>query len=156
MMCAGFTWNVILFHLPHHPTKVMAPSRKLDKADRLGFAAAMLCAAHCALVPVALAAAPALGLATGGWVDIDQAVTVFATLLGCSTLAIGYRRHRGVRAWMLMVPGLAMVWAGAFGPLHDHGLAHAGLMTAGGLMLAAGHLLNLRLTHAAAAAAPPA
>nr|WP_133001188.1 MerC domain-containing protein [Luteimonas arsenica] len=127
----------------------MASSRNLNRADRIGFAASFLCALHCALLPLALALMPALGLSLGGWVDIDQAVTVFATLLGITTLAIGYRRHRAFRAWMLLVPGLALVWLGAFSPLHDHGLLHAALMTAGGLAIAGAHLVNLRLTHAA-------
>lgn len=134
-------------------TKVMAQSCNLNRADRIGFAASFLCALHCALVPLALALAPTLGLSMGGWVDIDQAVTVFATLLGTTTLAIGYRRHRGFRAWALLLPGLALVWLGAFSPLHDHGLLHAALMTAGGLLIAGAHLLNLRLTHAADARA---
>lgn len=132
----------------------MATSCKLNRADRIGFAASFLCALHCALLPLALALMPTLGLSVGGRVDIDQAVTVFATLLGCTTLAIGWRRHRAFRAWMLLLPGLALVWVGAFSPLHDHGLLHAGLMTAGGLMIAGAHLLNLRLTHAAAARRP--
>ena len=128
----------------------MASSCNLNRADRIGFAASFLCALHCALLPLALALMPTLGLSAGGWVDIDQAVTVFATLLGITTLAIGYRRHRAFRAWMLLLPGLALVWTGAFSPLHDHGVLHAVLMTAGGVMIAGGHLLNLRLTHVAA------
>lgn len=132
----------------------MATDCKLDRADRIGFAASFLCALHCALLPLALALMPTLGLSVGGWVDIDQAVTVFATLLGCTTLAIGWRRHRAFRAWMLLLPGLALVWVGAFSPLHDHGPLHAALMTVGGLMIAGAHLMNLRLTHAAAARQP--
>lgn len=128
----------------------MASSCNLNRADRIGFAASFLCAVHCAMLPLALALMPTLGLSVGGWVDIDQAVTVFATLLGTTTLAIGYRRHRGFRAWMLLLPGLALVWVGAFSPLHDHGMLHAALMTAGGLTIAGAHLLNLRLTHAVA------
>ena len=134
----------------------MASSCNLNRADRIGFAASFVCAVHCALLPLALALMPTLGLSAGGWVDIDQAVTVFATLLGVTTLTIGWRRHRAFRAWMLLLPGLALVWVGAFSPLHDHGLLHAVLMTVGGLLIAGAHLLNLRLTHAAAGASQPA
>lgn len=130
-------------------------SCKLKRADRVGAAASLLCAVHCALLPLALAALPTLGLSFGGRVDIDQAFTVFATLLGITTLAIGFRRHRAFRAWMLLLPGLALVWLGAFTTLHDHGLGHALLMTAGGLMIAGAHLLNLRLGHSVGAAAAP-
>ena len=127
------------------------PGSILQKADRVGFAASFLCALHCALLPVVLALLPAFGLGLGGWVDIDQAFVVFATLLAATTLTLGWRRHRFFRAWALLAPGLAAIWAGAFTPLHDHGILHAVVMTVGGLLLAGAHLLNLRLTHAAGA-----
>lgn len=123
----------------------------LRTADRVGFAASFLCAVHCALLPLALAAVPVLGLKLGGVIDLDQAFVVFATVLGVTTLSFGYRRHRAFRAWAFLVPGIAMVWAGAFGPLHAHGPIHTLLMTAGGLALAAAHVVNLRLSHRSAA-----
>ena len=123
----------------------------LRNADRVGFAASFLCAVHCAVLPLALALLPAFGLKVGGWIDIDQAFVVFATLLGAGTLTLGYRRHRVFRAWLWLLPGLGLVWLGAFTPLHNHGMSHALVMTTGGLLLAAAHLINLRLTHAATA-----
>lgn len=120
----------------------------LQRADRVGFAASFLCAVHCALLPVLLALLPAFGLNMGGWIDIDQAFVIFATLLGATTLTLGWRRHRAFRAWALLLPGLVLVWAGAFTHLHDHTITHAVVMTIGGLLLAGAHLLNLRLTHA--------
>jgi hypothetical protein len=127
------------------------PTSSLHRADRIGFAASFLCAIHCALWPWLLALAPAFGLEFGGWVDLDQAFVVFATLLGVSTLSLGWRRHRIFHAWALLVPGLVLVWAGSFGPLHAHNLMHAGVMVLGGSLLALAHMLNLRLTHMAAA-----
>ena len=126
------------------------PASSLKQADRIGFAASFLCAVHCALMPVLLALLPAFGLNAAGWVDIDQAFVVFATLLGAATLTFGWRRHRAFRAWLLLLPGLLLVWAGSFTTLHDHSLMHAAVMATGGLLLAGAHLLNLRLTHAAA------
>lgn len=139
-----------MFQNRPHPPEDMSTTA-LKQADRLGFAASFLCALHCALVPVLLALLPAFGLSVGGWIDIDQAFVVFATLLGATTLTIGWRRHRAFRAWALLAPGLVLVWAGAFSPLHDHGLLHAVVMVLGGLLLAGAHLVNLRLTHAHAA-----
>jgi hypothetical protein len=135
---------------PHPPKDMPAHNSTLQRADRVGFAASFLCAVHCALLPVALALLPAFGLNVGGWVDIDQAFVVFATLLGATTLTLGWRRHRAFHAWMLLIPGLALVWAGSFTHLHDHTITHAVVMTIGGLLLAGAHLLNLRLTHARA------
>ncbi len=142
-----------MFQNKSNPPKVMHSSGlTLHKADRVGFAASFLCAIHCALWPWLLALAPAFGLEVGGWIDLDQAFVVFATLLGVSTLALGWRRHRGFHAWLLLVPGLTLVWLGAFSPLHDHSMTHAVVMTVGGLLLAAAHMVNLRMTHAASVA----
>jgi len=126
----------------------------LHTADRVGFAGSFLCAVHCAVLPLVLALLPAFGLELGGWIDIDQAFVVFATLLGATTLTLGYRRHRVFRAWLWLLPGLGLVWLGAFTRLHNHSLTHALVMTSGGLLLAAAHLINLRLSHAAAARPP--
>ena len=144
-----------MFQNKNHPPEVMnTPSMTLHKADRVGFAASFLCALHCALWPWLLALAPAFGLELGGWIDLDQAFVVFATLLGVSTLTLGWRRHRGFHAWALLIPGLVMVWVGAFSPLHNHSMSHAIVMTIGGLLLALAHLVNLRLTHSAGPARP--
>lgn len=121
----------------------------LGAADRVGFGASFLCAVHCALLPVLLALAPALGLKFGGWIDFDQAFVIFATLLGATTMSLGYRRHRAFHAWVLLLPGLALVWAASFTELHNHTALHLLLMVVGGTLLALAHLLNLRLTHAA-------
>lgn len=126
----------------------------LRAADKVGFAASFLCAVHCALLPLVVAFLPALGLNMGGWLDFDQAFVVFATLLGGTTLTLGYRRHREYHAWALLVPGLALVWAASFTSLHDHTSAHLALMVLGGSLLAAAHLVNLRLTHGSAASDP--
>ncbi|GGZ62871.1 membrane protein [Lysobacter xinjiangensis] len=121
----------------------------LRTADRVGFAASFVCAVHCAIVPLVLALVPALGLEFSGWADIDQAFVVFATLLGLTTMTLGYRRHRTFRAWALLVPGLVLIWLGSFTPLHDHGWGHAAVMVLGGFALAAAHSVNLRMAHRA-------
>lgn len=126
-----------------------SPESSLRSADRVGFAASLLCAVHCALMPVVLALLPAFGLKVGGWIDFDQAFVVFGSLLAATTLTLGYRRHRAFHAWMLLVPGLLLVWGASFTPLHQHGVAHTTMMTLGGVALAGAHLVNLRLTHAA-------
>jgi hypothetical protein len=115
-------------------------------ADRLGAAGSLLCALHCALVPLMAALVPAFGIGVLGG-DIDQVVVVFATVLGVSSLSIGYRRHRAVHAWALLGPGVVLLWLASFTPLHDHSASHIALMVLGGLLVAGGHLVNLRLTH---------
>ena len=150
--------DVILFRNRRNPTFDMAtcvPANERPSAiafaDRLGFAGSLLCAIHCALLPLAMALLPTLGAGAFG-ADLDQAFVVFATVLGLTTLGVGYRRHRafGALAWLL--PGLVLVWLATFTPLHTHSLGHAALMVVGGLAIAAGHLANLRLGHRAGVA----
>lgn len=131
-----------------------SPAPRLQRADRVGFAASMLCAIHCAAMPLVLAVLPTLGLGAGGWIDIDQGIVVFATLLAATTLTLGWRRHRAYHAWGLLLPALGLLWFATFGPFHSHAgdahaWLHAGMMVAGGLLLAAAHLTNMRLTHRA-------
>lgn len=132
------------------------PRTRLQIADRLGFATSMLCAIHCAALPVLMALLPTLGLGSQGWVDIDQGIVVFATLLAITTLSIGWRRHRTYHALGLLLPALLLLWFGAFGPFHAHGdeqqyaWLHLGPMVLGGVLLALAHLTNMRLSHRAA------
>jgi len=126
---------------------MIAPSPATAAADRLGVAGSLVCALHCALLPVGISLAPTLGALGVGVVDLDQAFVMFASALGIFTLSLGYRKHRALKALALLVPGLLMLWLGAFTTLHDHSLLHALLMTLGGLLIAAAHVANLRLSH---------
>ena len=119
----------------------------LSRGDRVGMIGSLLCAVHCALLPLVLALVPTLSLGAFALVDIDQAFTVFATLLGVTTLSFGFRRHRAFHAWVFLIPGLALVWLASFSPLHDHSVWHVLMMVAGGASMATAHFVNLRLTH---------
>ena len=79
---------------------------------------------------------------------IEQAVVVFVTFLGLFSLLWGYRRHRALRALALLVPGLALLWAGLLhAELHHSRVPHALVMTVGGVLVGLAHLMNLRLNH---------
>jgi len=123
-------------------------STVLHRADRVGFAASFLCAVHCALLPLLLGILPAIGLKFAGLEGIDEAFVVFASILGATTVIIGWRRHRVVHAGYLLLFGLALLWVGAFTHVHHHAIVHAVMMTIGGLSVAGAHFLNMRLTHA--------
>ena len=97
---------------PHHP-------HRHSLFDRFGATGSLLCALHCALTPLLLAALPSLGLSL--WFDgsLEAALVSFVTLLGLLSLGWSYRRHRALRALGLLVPGLAALWAGLlYAPLH--------------------------------------
>jgi hypothetical protein len=140
--------------MPPSPTPGDRVTRYTSLADRVGMVGSVLCALHCALVPLIAALLPALGMVALAGSDLDQMVVVFATVLGVTSLGIGFRRHRAFHAWILLVPGVLLLWLASFTVLHDHSGIHTWMMVAGGLLVAVAHLANLRLSHRAAARPP--
>ena len=123
-----------------------SPLRSL--LDRFGATGSFICAVHCALTPVLLAAIPSLGLSIWMGRGFELGFVIFVSVVGLFSLLWGYRRHRAFRALGLLLVGLAILWAGIlYPPLHDSVLPHAITMTLGGAMVAFAHLNNLRLNH---------
>lgn len=127
------------------PPKPWTFSRVADSVGSLG---AMLCAAHCALLPLVIAALPALGISVFASTSLEWGFVTFATILALTSLWQGYRKHRVYRALAFLVPGLLAVWAGVLIPnLHHSVVPHAVVMSVGGTLIAVAHIINLRLTH---------
>jgi MerC mercury resistance protein len=117
-------------------------------ADSVGSVGAMLCAVHCAMLPLVIAALPALGLGAFVSDGLEWSFIAFATVLALTSLWQGFRKHRVYRALAFLVPGLLAVWAGVLIPdLHHSVVPHAVVMSVGGTLIAVAHLINLRLTH---------
>jgi len=126
----------------------MTPRQGHRWLDRFGAAGSLVCAAHCALLPLLIVVLPPLGLAAWLGDGFEAGFVAFATLLGLFSLAWGYRRHRALRALGLLLPGLLILWIGVlYPPLHHSVLPHAVAMTLGGTLVGLGHLINLRLNH---------
>lgn len=117
-------------------------------ADRLGAVGAFICALHCALIPVAFAVLPTMGLGLVAWHGYEWIFSLFATVLAVTSLYLGYRNHRAYHAWLLVAPGLVLIWAAyLYPPLHQTVLPHAIAMATGGVLIALAHLINLRLSY---------
>ncbi|MFN3702442.1 MerC domain-containing protein [Thermomonas sp.] len=116
--------------------------------DRLGAAGSLLCAIHCALWPLAIALLPSLGLALWLGDGLETGFVAFVSLFGLGVLGWSYRRHRNLRALLLLLAGLVVLWAGMlYPPLHQAAVPHAVFMALGGGLVGVGHLVNLRLNH---------
>ena len=77
--------------------------------DRLGATGSLLCAIHCALLPLLIALLPSLGVSAWLGEGFEQVFVLFATLFGLAVLAWSYRRHRAMRALALLVAGLLVL-----------------------------------------------
>ena len=132
--------------MPQFPLGQLPADRLIARADQVGSAASFVCAVHCASFPVLLAVLPALGVSFLASELLERSFVLFATVLALSSLIAGYRRHGSLKALQLLLPGLALIWFGSFGPLHHALIPHAVLMTLGGLLVAFSHLRNQRLS----------
>lgn len=113
--------------------------------DRFGATASFLCAVHCAALPLVLALLPALGLSFLADHGFERGFIAFASVLASWSIGSGYRHHRRPQAQWLLLPGLALLWMGAFIVDEHYGLGiHAALVAMGGVLLAGAHLTNLR------------
>lgn len=116
-------------------------------ADRFGATASFLCAVHCALLPLVIAALPALGLSFLANHRFERGFIAFASVLALTTLVIGFRRHHQFRAFWFLVPGIVLLFAGIVVDFEQSATLHAVLVSIGGTLVTIAHLTNLRLGH---------
>jgi len=126
------------------------PSRRSFRhlLDRIGAGASIVCAIHCALLPLIFGVLPALGLAFLSDHRFERLFVGFAIVLATFSLGFGWRQHGSYRAFWLLLPGIGLLIVGLLMDA-DHGSRlHAALVSIGGTLVALAHVINLRLTRA--------
>lgn len=114
--------------------------------DRLAAAGSLLCAVHCALLPLVLVVAPALAAGVLWSEGLERLAVACVTLMGLASLGWGWWKHRSPGPLLLLVPGLALLWSALLVlVIHRSVPAHAAVMAVGGVLVALAHLFNLRL-----------
>ena len=131
-------------HTPMNPTQ---PSLVHRLADRFGATASFICAVHCALLPLVIAALPAIGLGFLANHRYERGFIAFASVLAVTTFILGYRRHRRFRAFWFLLPGILLLAAGIVVDFEANAMTHAVLVAIGGTLVAVSHVTNLRLAH---------
>lgn len=115
------------------------------RADRFGATASLICALHCALLPLVLGVLPVVGLGFLADHRYEVAFIAFASVLATLMVVYGFRRHHRLVALWLLLPGIALLLAGAFSAFaHGSGM-HSVLVAVGGVLVAGAHVVNLRL-----------
>lgn len=127
-----------------HQTPVL-PSTALSRLDFLGAMTALLCAIHCALLPLAASLLPLAGLVFLSGEVVEWLLLGASAVLALTSLRSGYRRHRS--RWPLYMLGLATVLMalGHFGHSGHHvagPIPDQALLVASGLLLATAHVIN--------------
>jgi len=118
-----------------------------DWVERAALSASALCLIHCLALPFLLAALPMLAATVALPVDLHVAILIFAVPSSLVALVLGQRGHRAATPLIAGIVGLGLLSLGAlaFGST----AAETPVTVAGSLTLAAAHLANWRLRHAA-------
>ena len=114
-----------------------------DRLDRVGITLSGLCLIHC-LAGLLLVTVLGVG---GNWLlapEIHRVGLAFAIVVGVFTIGLGVFRHGRMGPMVLGTLGLALMTTGLF---VDHGVQEMVFTVSGVILLALGHILNLRHTH---------
>jgi hypothetical protein len=110
------------------------------RLDRVGVVLSALCLLHCVAGLVLVA-----GLGLGGSLFLHPSIhrvgLVLATLIAAVAIGIGAMRHRRAAPFVVAMTGLSFM-GGALAV--GHGAEEAVLTVIGVILVASGHLLNLR------------
>lgn len=110
--------------------------------DRFGISASLFCIVHCLFTPMLVVLVPFVGQTLAhGWFHLVIAAIVVPTAVWA--LWNGYRQHHTRRILWLGEAGLVFVCLALSLGARDSRV-EVGFMSAGGLLLAAAHLGNLR------------
>ena len=114
-----------------------------DRLDRVGITLSGLCLIHC-LAGLLLVTVLGVG---GNWLlapEIHRVGLAFAIVVGVFTIGLGVFRHGRMGPMVLGTLGLALMTGGLF---VEHGMQEMVFTVSGVILLACGHILNLRHTH---------
>lgn len=111
--------------------------------DRAGMSASLACALHCAVLPLLMAALPAMGLA---WLDsawVDWTMVVFAAVIALRAHRGGFTVHRRCLPVAVAVAGLVVIVTTIC--LLKGNASHHYIQASGAMVVASSHFLNRHL-----------
>lgn len=113
--------------------------RKIN-LDALGVTTSILCAIHCAILPLVMASLPILGINILHNSFFEYGMIALAFVIGTVALWHGFiRHHRRLTPWLLFVGGMLFLIAKELWPDYELGLLPFAV-----LLIVGAHLLNYR------------
>ena len=113
-----------------------------SKLDHAGMTASVLCAVHCAIVPLLITVLPLAGLGFLANPFVEWSMITFALFVGCYAIGSSYFRihHQALPVLVLMFGFLVII----VGHIWVHGWREAIIVPMGGLLIATAHFINYR------------
>ena len=113
--------------------------RKLN-LDALGVTASILCAIHCAVLPLVVATLPILGINILHNAFFEYGMIALAFVIGTTALWHGFHRHhRRLAPWLLFTAGMTFLITKEIWPKYEFGLLPFAV-----LLVVGAHWLNYR------------
>src|ERR1700760_1893666 len=114
--------------------------RKLN-LDALGVSASILCAIHCAVLPLLMASLPILGINILHNALFEYGMIAVAFAIGTTALWHGFsRHHHRLTPWLLFTAGMSCLIAKEIWPTYELGILPFAV-----LLVVGAHWLNYRL-----------
>ncbi|MBC8104942.1 MAG: MerC domain-containing protein [Cytophagales bacterium] len=107
--------------------------------------ASLVCAVHCAVMPLAITLLPLVGLGFLAHEATEWILVGLSLLLGGGSLWVGFRGHRRRRALLFLVIGFALLAAGRVAEARENEWIGMPLVILGALAVAGAHFVNRRL-----------
>ena len=116
-----------------------------DRLNAAGGAASLLCAVHCALMPMLVTLLPLVGLGFVATEPVEWALVGMSFALGVWSLRLGFREHGKRRALAILAVGLALLVLGRVSEAREWGTWGVPVLVVGGCVVALSHAVNGRL-----------
>lgn len=121
---------------------------QLRLLDRLGISASVLCAVHCAIVPLAITVLPLLGVGFLAHGAFEVSMIALSVAIGVLSMGRSYRIHRQLNPIFMMIAGAMILLFNLLGhSTHDETLEmlHPFIALLGGIMIISAHRINMKL-----------
>ena len=113
-----------------------------SRLDSVGMTASILCAIHCAIVPILITSLPLFGLGFLANPLLEWGMIILALFIGFYAIGLSYfRTHHKPLPMILLATGFLVIIAGH---LFVTGWHEAIIVPLGGLLIAAAHFFNFR------------
>lgn len=113
-----------------------------SKLDNVGMTASVLCAIHCAIVPLLITVLPLVGLGFLANPLVEWSMIIFALFIGVYAIGLSYvHTHHKPLPVLLLVGGFFII---IIGHMFVSGWHEALVVPVGGLMIATAHFFNFR------------
>ena len=122
----------------------------MNRLDKIGIASSLLCAIHCAILPVLLILFPIISLSFFVSETIELFFLISSLIIGIFSICFGIRIHKNWKIFALLSSGFVILLLGKIfheSYLHNN-LSHNLFMAFGGCLVAFSHYLNDKLCKA--------